>query len=360
MSPEASDIINTEIVQNCPLCGSVGQPLYDSIRDHVFGTTGQWSLVQCSEGHCELLWLSPRPTIQDLPKAYKSYYTHTASIQSANRLRLLLRQLRRNFIKSYVECRFGYIEASAIRKFVMGAVVRLFPAGADAYAINGMFLPATNAAHRLIEVGCGNGSMLTLMRDLGWEVNGLEFDPTCKQLVEMHGISCSIGDLRDQHYPDDTFDAIYTGNVIEHLIDPHNFVAECARVLKTGGRFVALTPNSASLGHAYYKCDWRGLEPPRHLSLFNLKNLSKLLLDNGFEIEIIRTTNRGAWYIFGMSKAIRKARLHVGKPLDSRVYLLSISGLIRQFSGRLIQAIFPARGEEILVVAVKKRNVNYE
>lgn len=360
MSSEAINNINTESVRNCPLCGSIGKPFYESIRDHVFATSGQWSLVQCSEVHCELLWLSPRPTIQDLHKAYKTYYTHNTTIKNVSWLRLLLSKLHRNFIKSYIECRFGYIHASTIRKFIMGAAVRLLPSGADAYAINGMFLPGTNTAQRLIEVGCGNGSMLSLMRDLGWEVNGLEFDPACKQLVEMHGIPCHIGDLRDQHYPDDTFDAIYTGNVIEHLIDPYNFVAECARVLKPGGRFVLLTPNSAGFGHAYYKSDWRGLEPPRHLSLFNLKNISKLLLDNGFKIEIIRTTNRGAWYIFGMSKAIRKARLHVSQALDSGVRLLSISGLIRQLFGRLIQVIFPAGGEEIVVVAVKKCNINCE
>ncbi len=357
MSTEASDSINTEIVRNCPLCGYVGHPLYASIIDLVFGSPGQWSMMQCSENQCQLIWLSPRPTIQDLPIAYKSYYTHTASIQNVSWLRSLLHQIRRNFIKSYVECRFGYNHASTIRKFILASAAHLLPSGADACAINGMFLPASTRPQRLIEVGCGNGDMLALMRDLGWEVSGVEFDPKCKNLVEMQGIPCHLGDIRELHYPTDTFDAIYTGNVIEHLIDPHSFVTECARILKSGGRFVCLTPNSTSFGHAYFKHNWRGLEPPRHLALFNLKNLTRLLKDNGFELELSRTTNRGAWYIFGMSAAIRKASL-CGQSLESGVRLLSLSGLIRQLVGRVIQVAFRDRGEEIVVVAVKRLEKN--
>ena len=353
------DAIETEIVQTCPLCGSFGKPLHDTLKDFVFDAPGKWPLARCSDRACELVWLSLRPTAKDLHKAYRSYYTHVdGALPERKYLRSFLGSVKRKFTKKftkyYIENRFGYIHANKCRMFLLDLLAQLNPSGADALAIEGMFLPVTNVRGRLLEVGCGNGKMLRLMRELGWQVEGAEFDPVCKKMVEMQGITCSLGDIRDQRYPSSSFNAIFTGNVIEHVVDPIGFVAECSRVLKTGGYFVVITPNSESIGHRHFKCDWRGLEPPRHLQIFNLKNLSKLIGEYGFELKVARTTNRGAWYIWGMSANIRKARLCGAQTAEVGVKLISFRGLVLQTVGRLAHIFLPDCGEELIVVAVKK------
>ncbi|MBK5276436.1 MAG: class I SAM-dependent methyltransferase [Desulfuromonadales bacterium] len=311
--------------------------------------------MQCSSSECQLLWLSQRPTIVDLHKAYRSYYTHDdGELRERKGIRFFLSRCKRVFVKSYIKCRFGYIHAGFVRIFLMELLAQLLPSGSDSLAIEGMLLPAIDQPRRLLEVGCGNGNMLKLMRELGWEVEGLEYDPKCKKLVEILGLRCSLGDIREQQYPSESFNAIYAGNVIEHVFDPVSFVKECSRVLKTGGYFVVLTPNAASFGHMYFNRDWRGLEPPRHLQLFNLRNLSKIVTDYGFELKIARTTNRGAWYILGMSTSIRKARYCGSRTAKSHIRMLSCGGLARQLLGRLIQAFLSNRGEELLLVAIKK------
>jgi hypothetical protein len=56
----------------------------------------------------------------------------------------------------------------------------------------------------------------------------------------------------------------------------------CHRLLREGGRLWIETPNLDSLGHSIYGENWRGLEPPRHLVLFNRSLLGRALSEIGF------------------------------------------------------------------------------
>jgi SAM-dependent methyltransferase len=60
-----------------------------------------------------------------------------------------------------------------------------------------------------------------------------------KRIVEKHKLS-PRGKLP---YGDNEFDVIYSKSVIEHMLDPLNFVSESFRVLKPGGTLLVLTPD---------------------------------------------------------------------------------------------------------------------
>ena len=64
----------------------------------------------------------------------------------------------------------------------------------------------------------------------------------------------------------------------------------------------------AKLGHKHYRQDWRGLESPRHLQIFNPRSLLRLTQESSFDRCRVHTTNRSAWYVFRMSAALGKAR----------------------------------------------------
>jgi hypothetical protein len=143
------------------------------------------------------------------------------------------------------------------------------------------------------------------------------------------------------------------GNVIEHVYDPAGLLVFCHRILAPGGRIVVVTPNARSLGHAYFKQDWRGLEPPRHLQIFTQQSLRKALTESGFAIASARTTNRGFWYLCGMSARLRRARQRGLRHVDPSLKLLSLQSLLRQFLGRFIQLASRQRGEELLTIGEK-------
>jgi SAM-dependent methyltransferase len=93
---------------------------------------------------------------------------------------------------------------------------------------------------------------------------------------------------------------------LEHVHEPAELLAESHRILKPGGRLVVLTPNSGSWGHLEYQGCWRGLEPPRHLHIFNSQSLDRLARQTGFGKVTISTTLRNGGKILLASRAIRR------------------------------------------------------
>lgn len=241
--------------------------------DRVFGTPGEWSLTQCRTAKCQLIWLNPCPREDQIYRAYETYYTHEQTNPAEDRSIsfTILRRIYRSIREDYIRVRFGY--APTATSFVLAPLAFLNPAGTDTFDVDAMFLPWPGNNNRLLEIGCGEGSSLERMRLRGWNVEGIESDPACVSLVKQRGIMCSKGDIRDVQFEPGSYHAIFMGNVIEHVYDPADFLAECYRILRPGGSIVIVTPNSRSWGHERFGKDWRGLEPPRHLQLFNSTNI---------------------------------------------------------------------------------------
>jgi SAM-dependent methyltransferase len=78
------------------------------------------------------------------------------------------------------------------------------------------------------------------------------------------------------------FDVITMSHVIEHVHEPIQVLEACYRLLKPGGQLWIETPNISSLGRSRFQHNWRGLETPRHLVLFNRRSLHQALQRAGF------------------------------------------------------------------------------
>jgi len=273
--------IRTTPRPNCPLCGAEGEFRYQGLSDRLFGASGLWDIKSCTGDGCDLLWLDPMPTPEDIGKAYLHYYTHSAGAdaQSVGALRRLLRQMKRSY---HAEV-YGYESDLGPRAdWTMCAGLRLFPLHREAADHEVRFLHARPGG-RLLDVGCGSGAWLTAMHARGWSAEGVELDRDAVDVARAAGLDVRHGDLEQQHYPTGSFDAVTLCHVIEHLPGPQSTIAECLRVLSPGGTLVIATPNSASLSHRLYGKDWRGLEPPRHLSMFSMQSLNRVLLNAGFD-----------------------------------------------------------------------------
>lgn len=57
-----------------------------------------------------------------------------------------------------------------------------------------------------------------------------------------------IGDLHKTEFADNTFDAIYAGEIIEHTWTPAVMIRECRRILKPNGKLILDTPNPYNFG----------------------------------------------------------------------------------------------------------------
>jgi 2-polyprenyl-3-methyl-5-hydroxy-6-metoxy-1,4-benzoquinol methylase len=243
----------------CGICGSKGRRLYNDLSDNLFNAPGVWNLLQCTDASCGVLWCDPMPRADQIGKLYTDYYTHAATApRSENYKSKGVSRLLKTFLATLLFWR------------------------SDAYRSDNLHLQGMKPG-KLLEIGCGNGDFLAAASKDGWHAHGIDFDSSAIEAAQkIEGISARVGELAACNYSAQSFDAIVMNNVIEHLWNPKETLSECFRILRSPGRLVVVTPNTDSTGHKTFGRDWRGLEPPRHLFLYNRTSLLRLAQNAGF------------------------------------------------------------------------------
>ena len=147
---------------------------------------------------------------------------------------------------------------------------------------------------RLLDVGCSNGDFLYFAKQRGFDSYGVELNELTAEVAESRGLNVKRGTLQDAHYPDKFFDAIFLGDIIEHVPNPRELLIESHRILKETGILVISTPNLDSFwARATYKLyervkiPWSALTPPHHLFQFSYGNIELFLKNNGFTISSV-------------------------------------------------------------------------
>jgi SAM-dependent methyltransferase len=282
----------------CLLCGGEGKVLYSGLRDRLFGAPGIWTLMQCPK--CQLVWINPQPTPDDVGKLYTQYFTHT-TLNSVPKNSSALRKLIK---ASILASSFGYsVDGSNI---MLGSLLSLIGPLKEIVG-GGVRWLGNDDKGRLLDVGCGNGSFLDQMRSLDWEVAGVEPDGEAVSVAsERYGLNVFRGSLEEADFPAGHFDAITVNHVIEHAPDPIGLLKECRRVLKPDGKLVVVTPNINSLGRRMFDESWLHWDPPRHLHLFSTQTLRACAEAARLDIQELRTIANGASQMWVASSHIRR------------------------------------------------------
>ncbi|WP_084664443.1 glycosyltransferase [Thermanaeromonas toyohensis] len=107
-------------------------------------------------------------------------------------------------------------------------------------------LPHFEGCQRILDVGCGEGIFLEMLREIGAEGEGIDIDPVVVKKAQAKGLRVQVASALDfLQERCEEYDGIMLGHIIEHFSGPEavKLIYYCSRALKEGGVIVIRTPN---------------------------------------------------------------------------------------------------------------------
>ncbi len=240
---------------NCCVCDSADAEIIGTGKDFEYQTSDDiFTAMQCKT--CGLVYLNPRPDVSEFDIIYPPTY-HAFD---------------------FSEEEFGFVHKVRSRLEANRLLALCKSLGDDA---------------KILDVGCGDGFHLRLLRDFGnknWTLEGLDASEKAVEAANKSGIKVHLGTAENNDLPENTYDLAFLIQTIEHVEKPHQVLPAICRVLKPNGKLVIVTDNTDSLDFGYFKSgNWGGYHFPRHWNLFNRNALTTLAEKSGFKIEKIET-----------------------------------------------------------------------
>ncbi len=153
------------------------------------------------------------------------------------------------------------------------------------------------SGERLLDIGCGEGSMARRLKDRFHELHGIDISPEAVKLAVQNGLIAKVANLNNEPVPytDAFFDVVVSLDVIEHIFDPIQFLREIHRILRPGGELVLSTPNIRKIQRIASLIKGRfprtSYDPVGfdggHLHYFTSLDLKILLEEQKFKVQLI-------------------------------------------------------------------------
>ena len=243
VSPQqASRVASSDAV--CPLCGSEDSYRWLSSNDKFHQRPRRFDLRRCAA--CSVVWLENAPPIEEMDTHYGADY-HRVITRSA---------------EGFTSRWEGHYKT----------LVKHQPSG------------------DVLDIGCSSGSFLEALKGRPWKGFGIELSPEAAERARQRtGADVFAGDLFDAPFAPNSFDAVTSFDVLEHLHRPREAMRKVWEWLRPGGVFYVWVPNALCWEARFFGPYWYGLELPRHLFHFSPTALRRLMTSIGFAEERLIT-----------------------------------------------------------------------
>ncbi len=311
------------MMNRCPICEESGYTQVFTSTDTLYGTTSKpFHVVTCAR--CGLLRLHPQPTAEDLAQFYPANYWFPGAG--------LAEKYRRVVLRDHV-------------RFVARAIARCGETGP------------------VVDAGCGGGLFLSLMRERGYRVIGVDFSAEAARIAwKSKGVPAVCASLGGgSPIREGSCAAVTMFHVVEHLYDARPFLDAARSMLAPNGRLVVQVPNADSWQFALFGKNWNGIDIPRHLVNYRASDLEVLLKRSGFEVvrrKHFSLRDNPAGFATSVAPRLDPMRRRVRGVKESWRKAIVKDGLyfglvVASLAPAAIEALF-GRGSTIMVEARKK------
>jgi cyclopropane fatty-acyl-phospholipid synthase-like methyltransferase len=167
------------------------------------------------------------------------------------------------------------------------------------------------AGARILDAPCGSGALAAALAERGFAAVGADLDT---EAAAMLGTAFSQANLNESlPWKEQSFDAVFSTEGIEHLENHFSFLREICRILKPGGILLLTTPNITALrsrvrffGSGFFGRDSRPLNeaarhPLHHIGLATFPELRYELHVSGFRlVEVSHTHIKPISYLYAV------------------------------------------------------------
>lgn len=277
----------------CNLCNADNSRFLFAGKERWFKKEGHFKVVKCKE--CGLIYLNPRPTTQAIGYYYPPDYIAYKEIDSEKigimgkgkgKFARLKNWIKKTILEEYYKYDFKNSGREKKSKDLFKSIL-VSPFLSKYREMYYRTIPFFDKG-KVLDIGCGNGSYLAWLKELGWQVYGVEIDEnSIKVAREEYGIDIFCGDLLEANSPDNFFDCITMWHFLEHSHHPLQILRKTNRLLKQNGLAVISVPNINSLEAKLLKENSFLFDIPRHLYDFSPRTLTKMLGKTGFKVKKI-------------------------------------------------------------------------
>lgn len=239
----------------CCICGHDDAAPIATGEDFEYGCSADQYLAMCCRD-CGMVYLKLRPAMSELARIYPpDYHAFDFSSERYGLPHLVRRRL----------------EARRLLKWCR----------------------TLSPGSRILDVGCGDGFHLDLLREFGspgWVLEGVDASQWAVDAGRARGLTIHLGTVQEVTLPRGSYDLALLIATIEHVDDPPAVLAAVRSLLRPGGRVLVVTDNTDTWSFRLFKNrHWGGYHFPRHWNLFAEGSLRRLATDTGFEVEHLST-----------------------------------------------------------------------
>ena len=200
---------------------------------------------------------------------------------------------------------------------------------------------------KVIEIGCGSGEYLSLMKQYGVNAFGIEFSESSVKRCVANGLNVSKGFVESGDYKinNGPFDAFFILSFLEHLPDPNAVLRGISNNLAEGAVGLVEVPNFDMILRSNLFSEFMR----DHLFYFSRKTLNLLLELNGFEI----IDCKEVWYDYIISATVRKrSRMDLSSFYEHRDrFKTEVNHYINQFGEKKV-AIWGAGHQSLSIISL--------
>jgi 2-polyprenyl-3-methyl-5-hydroxy-6-metoxy-1,4-benzoquinol methylase len=243
----------------CPVCLSTATHTRAFSGSDLHFETTAWRFHFSGCETCRSLFIEPMPAEGELASFYPQPYWWNSSSGSLKALQGLYRRI---VLRDHI----AFIEKAA------GCLPR----------------PV-----RLLDVGCGSGTLLGLLKQRHFDVRGFDPSSEAARIARVENlVEVVVGsNLQDVTFPDGAFDLVTLFHVLEHVPDPRSVLQEVRRILQPRGRMILQVPNVASWQSRLMGARWYALDVPRHVIHYSARSIQRLVEDAGFRVRRVQHFN---------------------------------------------------------------------